>query len=221
MTSYVPVVKNNASGAILYTSLAPRTASGIWQSNPTLAAGDVKISLDGGAFANLNTLPAVTPASGKAVKITLSQAETNADNIVILFSDASGAEWCDKTITIQTVSQQFNDLAAQSDVTAIKAKTDNLPSDPADASVIAGLIDALPTAAENATAVLTTAMTEAYSTDGATVTLAQALYELLARDQESSISGTTMTIKKRDGSTTAMTLTLNDADAPTSITRSA
>lgn len=76
-----------------------------------------------------------------------------------------------------------------------------------------------PTAAENATAVLTTAMTEAYSTDGGTVTLAQAAYELLARDQESAVSGTTMTVKKRDGSTTAYTLTLNDATNPTSVTR--
>lgn len=76
-----------------------------------------------------------------------------------------------------------------------------------------------PTAAEVAAAVLTTAMTEGYSTDGGTVTLAQGLYELLARDQESAISGTTMTVKKRDGSTTAYTLTLNDADNPTSVTR--
>lgn len=39
------------------------------------------------------------------------------------------------------------------EVAAIKAKTDNLPSDPADASDIAALVDALPTAAENATAI--------------------------------------------------------------------
>ena len=90
MASYNPVIKNGANGAIFYVSLAPRTANGQWQSNPTLAAGDVKISLDGGAFANLGTLPSVEPAAGKAVKVTLSQAETNADNLVIIFSDAAG-----------------------------------------------------------------------------------------------------------------------------------
>jgi hypothetical protein len=37
--------------------------------------------------------------------------------------------------------------------------------------------------------------------------------------QEMAISGTTMTVKKLDGTTTAMTLTLNDATNPTSITR--
>lgn len=39
------------------------------------------------------------------------------------------------------------------EVAAIKAKTDNLPSDPADESALEALIDALPTAAENADAV--------------------------------------------------------------------
>lgn len=113
MTSYVPVVKNGASGAILYEALNPLTATGAFQANPTLAAGDVKISLDGGALANLGTLPVVTPAAGKGVKITLSQAETNADNIVIIFSDQTNpAEWCDKIIQIQTVARQIDDLLA-------------------------------------------------------------------------------------------------------------
>ena len=35
------------------------------KASPTLAAGDVKISGDGGAFANLNTLPSVAPAGGE------------------------------------------------------------------------------------------------------------------------------------------------------------
>lgn len=111
MTSYVPPIKNGAAGWIGYVSLAPRTATGAWQSNPTLAAGDVKLSIDGGALANLGTLPAVTPASSKLVKITLSQAETNGDNLTIIFSDAAGAEWCDLTINLQTVARQIDDLA--------------------------------------------------------------------------------------------------------------
>lgn len=46
------------------------------------------------------------------------------------------------------------------EVAAIKAKTDNLPADPADASDVAALIDALPTAAENADAVWDEAVTD-------------------------------------------------------------
>lgn len=112
MTTYVPPKKNGSGGWIGYVSLAPQTATGAWQSNPTLATGDVKVSIDGGALANLGTLPAVTPASSKLVKITLSQAEINGDNITIIFSDqTSPAEWCDKTINLQTSARQYDDLA--------------------------------------------------------------------------------------------------------------
>lgn len=78
---------------------------------------------------------------------------------------------------------------------------------------------ALPTAAEAATAVLTTAMTESYAADGDAPTLAQMQYMLWSYLSERSIASVTLTAKKLDGSTTAMTFTLDDADAPTSITR--
>lgn len=69
------------------------------------------------------------------------------------------------------------------------------------------------------TALFTTALTESYSADGAAPTMAQAVFLLMQMLTEKSISGTTMTVKKLDGSTTAFTLTLNDATTPTSITR--
>jgi len=75
-----------------------------------------------------------------------------------------------------------------------------------------------PTKAET-DALLTTAMTEAYPTDGSTMTVAQALYLILANVSEFAISGTTLTVKKIDGSTTAATYTLDDATNPTSRTR--
>lgn len=135
-------------------------------------------------------------------------------------------------------------------VDAIKAKTDNLPSDPADASVVAAATDAilsalatvdgnvdsiledtgttipasiadLPTAAENATAVLTTQMTESYAADGAAPTLAQALFQLTQYNQDRAISGTEMKVKKLDGTTDAMTIDLDDATTPTAVSRSA
>ena len=74
------------------------------------------------------------------------------------------------------------------------------------------------TSAQAATAVLTTAMTESYNTDGAAPTLTQAAMVIMQMLTEMSISGTTMTVKKLDGSTTALTLTL-DSTTPTSVTR--
>ena len=68
-------------------------------------------------------------------------------------------------------------------------------------------------------AVLTTAMTESYNADGAAPTLAQAMFLCMQRLTEFAISGTTVTVKKLDGSTTAYTLTLDDATSPTSSTR--
>lgn len=93
-------------------------------------------------------------------------------------------------------------------LTAIKAKTDNLPASPAAVSDI-------PTVSN----ILTTQMTESYAADGVAPTLAQALFMIQQSATEKSITGTTMTVKKLDGTTTAATFTLDSATAPTSITR--
>jgi len=91
------------------------------------------------------------------------------------------------------------------------------------ASIATGAVDAdaLATDAvtEIVTAILTTAMTESYNTDGAAPTLTQALMLVLQILSESSVAATTLTVKKLDGSTTAATFTLSDATTPTSITR--
>jgi hypothetical protein len=87
----------------------------------------------------------------------------------------------------------------------------------------AGAIDsnavAASAASEIATAVYTGQMTEAYRAAGVAPTLAQAMFELVAHMGDSSISGTTKTLKKIDG-TTAKTFTLDSATTPTSITES-
>lgn len=64
-----------------------------------------------------------------------------------------------------------------------------------------------------------TALTQSYATDGAAATPAQLLYMIWAMLAEKSVSGTTLTVKQLNGSTTAMTFTLNSATDPTSITR--
>lgn len=91
------------------------------------------------------------------------------------------------------------------------------------ASIATGAFDAdaLATDAvtEIVTGVLTSAMTEAYPTDGSTMTVAQALYLIAQSIGEFSVSGTTVTVKKVDGTTTAATYTLDSSTAPTSRTR--
>jgi hypothetical protein len=68
--------------------------------------------------------------------------------------------------------------------------------------------------------ILTTQMTEAYAADGTAPTLAQALFLIQQSIGDFAISGTTVTVKKLDGSTTAATYTLDDGTSPTSRTRS-
>ena len=145
MASQLPCKKNNANGFTFYVSLVSQANMKIFQANPTLAAGDVKIGIDDGAPVNLNTLPAVDADFTKRVKVTLNQAETNGDNLTIIFSDAAGDEWCDLIMNIQTVTNQFDALSTAAALTtvdgkidtvdtvvdAIKAKTDNLPASPA------------------------------------------------------------------------------------------
>lgn len=109
MATYVPAKR--ATEYIFYVSLVSQANTKVMQSTPTIAAGDFKVSKDGGALANLTTLPAVTPAASKMVKITLSSTEMTADNVTVVCSDASGAEWCDLTINIQTAARQIDDLA--------------------------------------------------------------------------------------------------------------
>lgn len=108
------------------------------------------------------------------------------------------------------------------DVDAIKADTEDIQSR-LPAVLVGGRIDATvdATGMESGAidAILTRAMTESYNADGAAPTLAQALFAILQRLTEFSISGTTITVKKLDGSTTAFTLTLDDAGSPTSSTR--
>jgi hypothetical protein len=70
-----------------------------------------------------------------------------------------------------------------------------------------------------ASALLTTQMAESYNADGVAPTVAQALMGTLQRLTDFAMSGTTITVRRLDGSTTAMVLTTDSATAPTSSTR--
>lgn len=89
---------------------------------------------------------------------------------------------------------------------------------PAGASISAD-IAAKPTAAQNATAVLTTQMTESYAALHTVPTLAQIMFEMRGLQAEKGVATTVLTIKKIDGATNAETFTLSDATLPVSITR--
>jgi len=67
--------------------------------------------------------------------------------------------------------------------------------------------------------ILTTQMTQSYAADGVAPTLAQALFLIQQILGDFNITGTTLTIREIDGSTTAATFTLDDSVNPTDLTR--
>ncbi len=78
--------------------LYQRADTRLIQVPPTIAAGDFQESTNGAGFNNLDNLPTVTPTAGGRVQIVLSAAETTAaaagGEILVLWRDATGAEWC-------------------------------------------------------------------------------------------------------------------------------
>ena len=88
---------------IFYIGVEDYANPGNFKTNPTIAAGDFQVSKDGGAFANLTTLPDVDPDAGRAVKVSLSATEMTADNVVIQGVDQTAPkEWADIIIAIPT-----------------------------------------------------------------------------------------------------------------------
>lgn len=151
----------------MYIGLVDQADTKLLKANPTIASGDFQISKDGSAFANLATLPSANPASGRAVMIDLSASEMTADNVVIQCVDASGAEWCDQLINLQTTASQLDDLATAANLATVAGYLDTeisaIVSATAASAIRAALglasadldtqLAALPTAAENADAV--------------------------------------------------------------------
>jgi hypothetical protein len=90
---------------IFYIALEDFANPGSWKTNPTLAAGDFKVSTNGGAEANPGTLPTLSPASGRHVKVTLSTSEMNGDQVSFLWADQTvPKEWADGGISINTTA---------------------------------------------------------------------------------------------------------------------
>ena len=68
--------------------------------NPTMAAGDFKVAIDGGAQNNVATLP-TSDAAGLVTWLP-TQAETNGDTVTFLANDVLGDEWEPLMISFDT-----------------------------------------------------------------------------------------------------------------------
>jgi hypothetical protein len=67
--------------------------------------------------------------------------------------------------------------------------------------------------------ILTTALTEAYNTDGSAPTLSEAIFVIMQRLVDFTIIGTAISVKGIDGTTEKYTLVLDDGTTPTTSSR--
>jgi hypothetical protein len=184
------------------------TANTTQISGDSVAADNAESFFDGTGYAGTNnTIPTVTSVTNivTANATQISGDSTAADNLESAFDGTGGV-----TLSVTLGTNAIPAAAIATDaITAAKIAADAIGASELATDAVTEIV----------TGVLTTQMTEAYNTDGTAPTLAQALFLLISALTEFSISGTTITCKKLDGSTTSMTFTLDSSSSPTSRTR--
>lgn len=147
---------------------------------------------------------ATTNVSALATNVAAILADTGTDGVVVAAASKTGYSLTATTgLGNQTADITGNLSGSVGSVTGLTA---------------ANLDVAVSTRATPAQ-ILTTALTESYAADGVAPTLSQLLFLIQQSIGDFSISGTTLTVKKLDGTTTAATYTLDSATDPTSRTR--
>jgi len=187
----------------------------------------VTISKNGGAFGNPNAgATNATEIANGWYYVTLDTTDTNTVGPVIVRGTSAS---CDNSETWVNVVKATNggwtalpDTACTTNASLLTSGTGTAQVTTSSGQVTVATNNDKTSYRLSSTGVddiLRTALTESYNADGAAPTLSQALFLLIAALTEFSISGTTITVKKLDGSTTAATYTLDDATSPTSRTR--
>lgn len=147
-------------------------------------------------------------ADGDLTKVNL--CDTNTD---MRGTDGANTVVPDVAGTAPTAIENRQEMDSNStSLIAILADTGELQADD-----VPGLIAALNNL--SSADILTTALTESYAADGATATLSQLLYMVWSMMNSLGFITLTGTSRKLDGSTPAMTFTIDDADNPTDINR--
>lgn len=220
-----------AASALGYVANAPVSVAQFGGSNGTFASGIPEVKVASIAADAVNATALAANAASEVATAVRTELGTELGRVDVAVStrlasagytaplDAAGTRTAvglasanlDTQIALLATAANLAVVAGYLDteIAAIKAKTDNLPTDPADQSLVEAAI----------LGILTTQLTESYNVDGTAPTVAQALFVIMQRLTEFAIAGTTITVKKLDGSTTALTLTLDDGTNPTSSTR--
>jgi hypothetical protein len=193
---------------------------------------DLKMSKNGGAPAALDGSATLTHrhTGHYSLALTANDLDTVGQAEVVIDDTVNVMPMKVVTVVEESIydklfaaSAVLNDLSAA----AVNAEVDTAISDAALATAanlatVQTSVDDIPTNAELATAVdaaLDAVIADSIPADGSRPSVRQALYVLTQFMLERSVSSTTVTVNKPDGTTPLLTLTINDDTSPTSITR--
>lgn len=90
--------------------------TGDFRIDPTIEAGDFKISKESGVFVNLVNLPVISPAGSSNLKVTLSTTEREATRLVVEALDVSGDEWDGVRVRIEADTGEHGNTAKILDI---------------------------------------------------------------------------------------------------------
>lgn len=110
-------------------------------------------------------------------------------------------------------------VSLAADIAAIEAQTDDIGAAGAGLTAVPWNAAWDAEVESEVTDALNAILSDSIPADGTLPTVRQSLYMLTQFMLERSVSGTTVTVKKADGSTSLFTLTIDDATNPTSLTR--
>lgn len=218
--TYTPTAGETNGDHVAYTFIGTGAIAATVQGYPTFPqTGDSYARLGAPAGASVS-------ADTAAIKVDTAAVKVKTDFLPSATAGSTGGVFVAGTNAATTITTGLTTTFTGSLTGSVGSVTGNIGGNVT--GTVAGVTPAAAGAAMALTSgerttlagvVLTTQMTESYRTDGSAPTIAQALCETLGHMGESSISGTTKTVKKFDGSTSAATFTLNDATTPTAITR--
>jgi hypothetical protein len=241
------IKKNGAASAAKNSGGATADGSGglyavTWDATDTSAVGQLSYSVKvAGALVAFGTYTVLEEAIYDALFVASANAFTGAAGA----TKVTGVVLTDTLTTYTGNTVQTGDSFARlgapagasvsADIAAIEAQTDDIGAAGAGLTALASATElakvpksdgtatwnatALASLQQEATDALETTIADSIPADGTRPTVKQALYILTQFMLERAVSGTTVTVKKADGSTTLFTLTLNDGTTPTSITR--
>ncbi len=161
----------------------------------------VTISKNGGAFGNPSAgVVTATEISNGWYYVDLSTTDTNTLGPLLVRGTSASIDPAEAAYKVTVDAPQTGDAYSQG------------------SSILSQMSTLISTTSAISTA-WTTELTESYAADGATFTPAQALYMLWSTIAQTDASGTTLTSRRLNGSTAAMTFTLDSATTPTARTR--